>query len=82
VDPTTAAAWLELLTKLGLGFTAGGALFVWALYTDKVCWCKDRDRERLEKEEWRRAALTGTGVAEKSADALERLVERIEARHL
>jgi hypothetical protein len=75
VDPETVTAWLALLRDLGFGFTAAGVLFIWALYTRKIVWGIECERERREKEEWKHAALSGTGI-------LEKLVERIEARRL
>lgn len=75
MDPTTAAAWLDLLRSLGFGFTVAAVLFVWGLYKGKIVWgwyCQGVERER---EEWKRAALSGTGV-------LEKLVDRIESRRV
>lgn len=78
MPPAEVTAWLELLTKLGLGFTAAAVLFIWALYKGTIVWGTDCDRERKEKEEWKHAALSGTGILEK----LTTVVERIEQRRL
>ena len=71
MDPHTVDAWLELLTKLGLGFTFAAVLVIWALYKGHLVWgwqCQGVERER---EEWKRAALSGTGVLEKLVPLIE-----------
>lgn len=74
-DPAPIAAWVELVKSLGLGLTVAALVFVWGLYKGTVVWgwyCQALERE---KDEWKRAALSGTGV-------LEKIVERIEQRRL
>jgi hypothetical protein len=74
VDPQSLGAWVDLIWRLGLGFTVGCVVLIWCLAKGVLTWgwqCRALERER---DEWRHAALAGTGI-------LEKLVERVE-RHL
>lgn len=75
MDPLTATAWVELVKSLGLGLTVSALLVLWALYNGKLHWGWYTRGVERERDEWKHAALSGTGV-------LEKLVERIEARRL
>lgn len=77
MDPDALGAWLELSAKFGAGVVFVLALFIWALYKGTLVWGKDCDRERAEKNEWKRAALDGTGVLEKIVEPMEGLARRV-----
>lgn len=73
MDPEAAGAWLDIIWRLGLGFTVGCVALIWLLAKGVLTWgwqCRAMEHER---DEWRAAALKGTGI-------LEKLVSRDEQR--
>lgn len=74
-DTGTITEWIDLVRQLGLGLTVAALVIIWSLYKGHLVWgwyCKAIEKER---DEWKHAALSGTGI-------LEKLVERIEQRRV
>lgn len=75
MSPTEITGWVELIKSLGIGLTVSALAVIWFLYKGVLVWGTYYEATRREREEWKNAALSGTGV-------LEKLVERIEKKQL